>query len=74
MATREAVMVFSADAFGIAKRDARLTAQEVADALGLSRLTITRWEAGLIAPRPNMVPAIARLLGVDEADLMEAAE
>ena len=43
-----------------------LTQQEVADALGVSRVTVARWEAGLAMPRGLSVAALEAWLEQQE--------
>lgn len=38
---------------------------ELAEALGVTAATVSRWEAGLIEPRRNMKVRIAQVLGTD---------
>lgn len=41
---------------------AGFTQQTFAKALGVDRSTVTKWEAGMAAPRVDMLPSIASLL------------
>ena len=45
-----------------------LTQEEVADALGVQRTTVTMWETGKSVPRTELLPRLAELFGctVDE--------
>ena len=47
-----------------------LTQQELADQCGVSRVTISRAEAGLAEPYPPTVRKLAQALGVKPAELM----
>ncbi|MET7305358.1 helix-turn-helix domain-containing protein, partial [Embleya sp. NPDC005575] len=44
------------------RKAAGFTQQQVADALGVTRVTVVGWEAGRTEPRPPQRPAYARLL------------
>lgn len=41
-----------------------LTMQQVGDALGITRASISNWESGLTSPAKGKLPALARLYGV----------
>jgi transcriptional regulator with XRE-family HTH domain len=69
-----------ASALGVELRKARtasgLTQQQVADKLGVTRPTVTRYEDGTRFPDPETVAQICEFLGLDDelaADLMERA-
>lgn len=40
-----------------------LRQEDVAQACGVDRTTVTKWEAGLFLPRADKLPALAKLLG-----------
>jgi transcriptional regulator with XRE-family HTH domain len=44
------------------RRAAGLTQRQIADELGVSALTVTRWEAGTHRPQPRHRAAYARVL------------
>lgn len=48
-----------------------LTQKNVADALGISNKTVSKWECGLGCPDLNLWPELSVILGVDMAQLME---
>lgn len=51
------------------KREAlNVTQQAMADAMGVDRSTVTKWEADGTYPRPRFLPMIANFLGcsIDE--------
>jgi len=54
------------------RRERGLTLAQVASALGVSKPTVWAWEKGKARPLPERVAAIAKVLGVSEADLSEA--
>lgn len=53
-----------------AKQIPRLSQRELAEMLGVSRVTVARWEAGARRPDRDFVPQLAALTGVSAADLM----
>ena len=48
-----------------------LTQKNVADALGISNKTVSKWECGLGCPDLNLWPELSVILGVDMAQLRE---
>ena len=62
------------DNFGNRLRNLRkkscLTQEQLADNTGFSLMTIRRWEWGERSPRVDEVKALAKALGVSEADLL----
>lgn len=48
-----------------------LTQKEIADALGISNKTVSKWECGLGCPDLAVWPELSVILGVDMAQLME---
>lgn len=53
------------------RREKGLTQQNLADALGVSNKTISKWECGLGCPDLSLWNDLSVILGVDMADLME---
>lgn len=53
--------------------DAKLSLQEIADAIGVSNPTISRWENGLNQPRGEAGALWARLLADLEREMTTAA-
>jgi len=53
-----------------ARTDAGLTQRQVADALGVPHTYPSRWERGIVAPRPESLLALADLFGIDPAALL----
>lgn len=43
--------------------------REFGEALGVDRTTVAKWETGKAAPRADMLPRIAKLLGCTVGDL-----
>jgi transcriptional regulator with XRE-family HTH domain len=52
-----------------ARREARLTLDEVATRLGVSKPTVWAWEKGNAKPRPERMDAIADVLGIPPTEL-----
>ena len=53
---------------------ARYSQDDVGAALGVSRTMVSYWEAGTRSPNDRQVAALARLYGVDVADLVEGRD
>lgn len=53
------------------RKEKGLTQQELADALGISNKTVSKWECGLGCPDLTLWNDLAVVLGVDTRDLME---
>ncbi len=53
------------------RRERGLTQKNVADALGISNKTVSKWECGLGCPDLDLWPELAVILGADMAQLME---
>jgi len=49
------------------------THQQVADALGVSQVAVTNWANGKRFPRPALLVALARLMGVPPCQLVDHA-
>lgn len=54
-----------------ARKAAGHTQESLAEAIGVDRSTVVRWEAGETAPQPWVRPKLARLLGVTGSELGE---
>lgn len=52
------------------RKKSGLTQEELADALSVSYMTIRRWENEKTTPRLEEIKALAKALGVSEADLL----
>ena len=52
------------------RKKAGLTQEELAEMLGLSYMTVRRWEAGKVTPRIDDIKALAKALNVSENDLL----
>lgn len=53
-----------------ARKKAGLSQAELAKRLKKSRASINEWEAGNHAPRTALLPALARVLGCEVAELL----
>jgi len=53
------------------RKEKGLTQQELADGLGISNKTVSKWECGLGCPDLTLWNDLAVILGVDTRDLME---
>lgn len=53
-----------------ARKSAKLTQQELARKLGVSRTTVTMWETEKNTPPTRMLPAIAEIMGCSVDELL----
>lgn len=53
------------------RKDRRLTQQELAEALNVSRQTVSRWEVGTVVPTLDNLMCLSRLYGVPLDGFME---
>ncbi len=63
---------FNADELRRRRIRAGLTQLAAADELGVSAWTVRQWEAGNHTPRAERLPELARVLGCEPSDLVEA--
>ncbi len=54
-----------------ARKAAKYTQEELANALGLNRATVSKYESGIITPTIEQFKAIAKTLGVDVYSLVD---
>ncbi len=59
---------------GQTRRERGMTLAQVADALGVSKPTVWAWEKGKARPLPERMEAIAKVLGVEAAQLSGGEE
>lgn len=63
------------DFFGLLFRNYReskgLTLQEVAERVGVSKQTVSKWEKGVAKPLPGKVKALARIIGCSVVDISD---
>jgi transcriptional regulator with XRE-family HTH domain len=53
-------------------RAAGWTGADLAEALGVRRMSVSYWATGVFTPRPNMVEGIAAFLGISSEDVRAA--
>lgn len=53
------------------RQERNLTQKNIADALGISNKTVSKWECGLGCPDLELWPELSVILGVDMAQLMD---
>lgn len=53
------------------RKEKGLTQRQIADALGLSPKTVSKWECGIGCPDLSVWPELSAILGVDVAQMME---
>lgn len=54
----------------VLRREQGITQRELADRLGLSDRTVSKWERGLGAPDISLLPALSRTLGIRMEDML----
>ncbi|MBR6823135.1 MAG: helix-turn-helix transcriptional regulator [Clostridia bacterium] len=54
------------------RADRNLKQGEVAKKLKVGQSTVATWEAGLAYPRPQMLLKLAKILGIDVADVINS--
>lgn len=53
------------------RKEKKLTQQNLADSLGISNKTVSKWECGLGCPDLSLWSDLSNLLGVDMKQMME---
>jgi transcriptional regulator with XRE-family HTH domain len=61
----EDLVVFRAQRLREARLGAGLSQVQLAAAIGTTRHEVGRWERGKFVPAPQMIPAVAAVVGVD---------
>ena len=51
------------------RKELKMTQQDVAYGVGVSRSVVAKWETGLVVPKDDMMISLANFLKVDVADL-----
>lgn len=54
------------------RKESGLTQEQLAEALGVSQKSISRWETGKTMPDYSLLPDICKVLGINMAELLEA--
>ena len=52
----------------------KMTQEFIAETLGVSRQAVSKWENGTAAPRTTNLMAMAKLFGVEAAELLKEAQ
>ena len=52
-----------------ARKKAGLSQEALADALGVTRQAVSKWETGKSSPRSDKLPLLAQILGVEVGQL-----
>ena len=50
-----------------------LTQKELGEALGVGQVTVSRWERGVVEPRPRHLRRLAALAGIPVSDFFKEA-
>lgn len=58
------------DKFKLRRKQLKLTQQQVADGVNVSRSVVAKWETGLVTPKDDMMITLAAFLNVDITDLV----
>jgi DNA-binding XRE family transcriptional regulator len=69
MRTRRWAVVAKRSQFSAARKAAGYTQESLAEAVGVDRSTVVRWEAGETAPQPWARPKLATMLGISSLEL-----
>ena len=64
-------MKFDHQVFKFWREQRRLTLEEVGNAVGASKQTVSKWEAGRVTPREAKIRAIAKLFGISVYDISD---
>lgn len=67
----EDLVVFRAQRLRAARLAAGLSQVQLATAIGTTRHEVGRWERGEFVPRPQMIPAVAAVVGLDPLELLD---
>ena len=55
------------------RREMKLTQRRLAEQLGLSAKTVSKWECGLGCPDVSLLPELSKILGVDLSSLLKGS-
>ncbi|MBE6363426.1 MAG: helix-turn-helix transcriptional regulator [Lentisphaerae bacterium] len=64
-------MKFDHKVFRFWREQRRLTLEECAKAVGASKASVSKWEAGTVIPRPAKIRAIAKLFNISVYDISD---
>ena len=64
-------MKFDNRVFSFWREQKRITQEEVGRAVGASKQTVSKWEAGTVVPRAAKIRAIAKLFGISVYDISD---
>jgi len=64
-------MKFNEKVFFFYRERRKMTLREVGEAIGVSRQTVQKWEAGKVIPRKGHVQAVAKLFGISVYDISD---
>lgn len=56
------------------RKDAKMKQADLAQAMGVDRSTIAKWESGISAPKSAVLPKLANVLGCSIEKLYESSE
>ena len=71
MATKSTRVMANPSALKAARQEAELSQREVAESLGVHRITVSRWEHGYLNPTIKHLVLMANLYEVDSKELMD---
>lgn len=60
------------NAISRAMKDAGLNQTDLAEKVGATQQTVSRWTSGRVLPSLDKLPKLAKVLGVDQGELMDA--
>lgn len=64
-------MKFDYKVFSFWRNQRRMTLEEVGKAVGVSKQTVQKWEAGIVVPRSTKIRAIAKLFNISVYDISD---
>lgn len=64
-------MKFNEKVFFFYRERRKMTLREVGEAIGVSKQTVQKWEAGKVVPRKGHVQAVAKLFGISVYDISD---
>ncbi len=64
-------MKFNEKVFFFYRERRKMTLRDVGEAIGVSKQTVQKWEAGKVIPRKGHVQAVAKLFGISVYDISD---